>query len=89
MLQHRGFEGFKIKAAEDYVESRVPILVNNDLHISLAAPQKSLTDYFYKNTDADELIFIHEGSGVLKTIYGEITFGYGDYLIYHEALFIK
>ena len=40
-----------------------------------------MTDYFYKNADADEIIFIHEGSGTLKTMYGHIDFGYGDYLV--------
>lgn len=81
MLQHRSLEGFKIKPVKDYLESRIPVLVNNDVHIVLAAPQKSVTDYFYKNADADEMIFIHEGSGVLKTLYGELTFSYGDYLV--------
>ncbi|HEY0042375.1 MAG TPA: homogentisate 1,2-dioxygenase, partial [Flavisolibacter sp.] len=81
MLKHRSFEGFKVKPAKDYLDSRIPILVNNDVHIVLAAPQTSVTDYFYKNTDGDELIFIHEGSGVLQTMYGEIPFGYGDYLV--------
>ena len=81
MLSHRSFEGFNIKPVKDFLESRVPVLVNNDVHIVLAAPQKSLTDYFYKNADADEMIFVHEGSGTLKTMYGEITFGYGDYLV--------
>src|SRR3982750_838167 len=81
MLSHRSFEGFKIKPVKDFLESRVPVLVNNDLHIVLAAPQQSVTDYFYKNADADEMIFVHEGSGVLKTMYGSIEFGYGDYLV--------
>jgi len=80
MLKHRSFEGFNVKPAKDFLESRVPVLVNSDCHIVLAAPQQSMTDYFYKNTDADELIFVHEGSGVLKTMYGELPFGYGDYL---------
>jgi homogentisate 1,2-dioxygenase len=80
MLQHRSFDGFKIKPAKDFIESRIPVLVNNDVHVVLAAPQKSIHDYFYKNADADELIFIHEGSGVLKTMYGDLSFGYGDYL---------
>jgi homogentisate 1,2-dioxygenase len=80
MLSHRSFEGFKIKPAKDFLESRIPVLVNNDVHIVLAAPQQSTTEYFYKNADADELIFVHEGSGVLKTMYGELPFGYGDYL---------
>src|SRR5215217_3944113 len=81
MLQHRSFEGFKIKPVADFLESRVPILVNNDVQIVLAAPQQSTADYFYKNADADELIFVHEGTGVLKTQYGELSFGYGDYLV--------
>ncbi len=81
MLQHRSFEGFKIKPVKDFIESRIPILVNNDVHIVLAAPESSVQDYYYKNADADEMIFVHEGSGVLKTLYGELPFSYGDYLI--------
>lgn len=81
MLQHRSFEGFKIKPEADFLNSRKPILVNNDCHIVLAAPINGTTDYFYKNADADELIFIHEGKGVLRTQYGSLPFGYGDYLV--------
>lgn len=81
MLKHRSLEGFNIKPAADYLESRKAVLINNDCHIVLAAPQKSLTEYFYKNADADEMIFIHEGSGKLHTQYGELEFAYGDYLI--------
>jgi len=80
MLKHRSLEGFKIQGQDDYLNSRKPILINNDVHISLAAPKKSLTDYFFKNADADELIFIHEGSGKLLTLYGELSFSYGDYI---------
>jgi homogentisate 1,2-dioxygenase len=81
MLQHRCFEGFNIKPVKDYLQSRIPILVNSDCHIVLAAPQQSMKDYFYKNTDADEMIFVHEGSGIVHTQYGELPFSYGDYII--------
>lgn len=81
MLKHRSFEGFQIKPASDFLQSRIPVLVNNDCHIVLAAPQESMQDYFYKNADADEMIFVHEGSGRLQTQYGELTFSYGDYLV--------
>lgn len=81
MLQHRSFEGFNIKPEMDFLNSRVPVLVNNDCHIVLAAPRQSMRDYFYKNTDADELLFVHEGSGIVHTQYGELPFGYGDYII--------
>lgn len=81
MLKHRSFEGFHIKPEADFLQSRKPVLVNNDCHIVLAAPQQSMKDYFYKNADADEMIFIHEGSGKLSSQYGELSFGYGDYIV--------
>jgi homogentisate 1,2-dioxygenase len=56
-------------------------LVNNDCHITLAAPQQSMQNYFFKNADADEVIFIHEGKGIAKTAYGELPFSYGDYVV--------
>ncbi|MCC7302551.1 MAG: homogentisate 1,2-dioxygenase [Bacteroidia bacterium] len=74
-------EGFSVKPKEDFLESRVPLLVNNDVYLGLAAPTKSLKGYFYKNADADELLFIHRGSGTLRTMMGNIDFKYGDYLI--------
>ena len=55
MLQHRCFEGFQINPENDFLESRKPVLVNNDCHIVLAAPRESMTRYFYKNADADEI----------------------------------
>jgi homogentisate 1,2-dioxygenase len=80
-MMHRSLEGFKIDRRDDYLHSRKPVLVNNDVYISLAAPRESMTDYFFKNSSADEVIFIHEGSGTLKTLYGNLTFGYGDYVV--------
>ncbi|MDP4664399.1 MAG: homogentisate 1,2-dioxygenase [Salibacteraceae bacterium] len=77
----RMLSGWSVPQKEDYLESRVPVLVNNDCQIILAAPTKSLTDYFYKNTDSDELIFIHKGTGKLRTQLGNIPFSYGDYLV--------
>ncbi|MCD4731947.1 MAG: homogentisate 1,2-dioxygenase [Bacteroidales bacterium] len=80
-LQNRSFSGFEVKPIDDYLKSRIPVLVNNDLYISLAAPKKSMTEYFFKNSGADEMIFVHKGEGTLKTMYGSIEFEYGDHLI--------
>ena len=80
-LRHTSLLGFNIKQEDDYLKSRKPVLVNADLQISLAAPKKSMTDYFYKNSQADEVIFIHKGTGTLKTGFGKIKFSYGDYLV--------
>ncbi|MFY0644314.1 MAG: homogentisate 1,2-dioxygenase [Bacteroidia bacterium] len=75
------FKGFDLPVIEDYIESRKTLFVNGDMHIGLAAPKSFSNDYFYKNADADEMIFVHHGSGTLKTMYGSFKFAYGDYLI--------
>ncbi|HIP31353.1 MAG TPA: homogentisate 1,2-dioxygenase [Crocinitomicaceae bacterium] len=75
------FKGFSLQPEDDYIESRKVLFANNDLHIGLAAPKSFSKDYFYRNSDADEMLFIHVGSGKLRTMYGNIDFKYGDYLI--------
>jgi homogentisate 1,2-dioxygenase len=80
-MQNRSFQGFSVISMDDFLLSRVPVLVNNDVHISMAAPRKSMESYFYKNSSADEMIFVHEGRGILKTMFGKLSFGYGDHLV--------
>ena len=74
-------QGFQLEPNADFLKSRTPLLVNSDCYIELAAPTASMTDCFYKNVDADEVFFVHQGSGVLKTQLGNINFTYGDYLV--------
>ncbi|WP_420402122.1 homogentisate 1,2-dioxygenase [Flagellimonas sp.] len=80
-IASRKLIGFDVKPKDDFLDAREPLLVNSDVHIGLAAPKKSLTEYFYKNSDADEMLFIHKGTGTLRTFLGNIPFEYGDYLI--------
>ena len=80
-MKSLNLNGFAVAPKDDFLESRVPVLTNKDCTIILAAPKKSLTEYFYKNADADEVIFVHEGSGTLRTQLGNIDFAYGDYLV--------
>jgi len=80
-LKPRNLNGFHIAPEDDYLKSRKPVLVNNDCKIVLAAPRKSMREYFFKNADADEVIFVHVGSGALRTMYGSLRFEYGDYLV--------
>lgn len=80
-LQARSYLTFNTTPAADYLESRKTMFVNDDMTIGVAAPMNSMDDYFFKNADADEMIFVHKGSGILKTMYGSINFEYGDYLI--------
>lgn len=80
-IHSRKLISFDVAPNSDYLQSRTPLLVNSDVIISVAAPSQSLTTYFYKNADADEVLFIHKGSGTLRTMFGNINFEYGDYLI--------
>jgi homogentisate 1,2-dioxygenase len=73
--------GFQVKPEKDFLDSRKIVLFNNDVNVALAAPQESLTSYFYKNGDSDEVIFVHQGTGKLRTMLGNIPFGPGDYLV--------
>lgn len=79
-LEAMSFQGFDIKPEADYLKSRKTLFVNASIQIGLAAPQES-TSYFYKNADADELLFVHQGSGKIKTMFGELPFTYGDYVL--------
>lgn len=83
------FKGFQVKPENDFLESRKTVLINSDCAIILAAPQQSTNDYFYKNTDADELIFIHKGTGKLRTMLGNLDFKYGDYLLIPRGIIYK
>jgi len=80
-MQHRSFKGFDLKPVDDFLKSRKTVLFNDEVSLSLAAPRQSMDDYFYKNAQADEMIFVHEGEGVLKTVYGELPFRKGDHVV--------
>lgn len=88
-MQSYRLYGFDVKPEKDFLESRKIVLTNSDCHITLAAPQNKTEDYFYKNTDSDEMIFIHKGSGTLRTLLGNLDFKYGDYLLVPRGIIYK
>ena len=88
-LKHRSLHGFKVKPEKDYLKSRKPVLVNSDCQILVAAPSGKTQDYFFKNADADEVIFVHEGSGNFRSMYGNMRFEYGDYIVIPRGTIYK
>ena len=88
-IQSYRLRGFQVPKTPDYLESRKAVLTNSDLTIVLAAPSDKTQDYFYKNTDADELIFVHRGTGKLRTILGNLDFKYGNYLLIPRGIIYK
>jgi homogentisate 1,2-dioxygenase len=64
----------------DAIESRTPLLGNEDIVLSIASAERPM-EYFYRNTGGDELLFIHTGSGVIESQFGELAYRPHDYLL--------
>ena len=67
------------------VDARVPLLWNDDLSVGLVTPTEADPVYF-QNGDADELYFVVEGGGTLRTALGDLRFGVDDYLLLPRGL---
>jgi len=78
-LRHRHIKTKNFPAGGDPISSRKVLMFNNDIQIGIARPTDSM-NYFYRNGEHDELLFIHEGKGHVQTNFGRLDFGYGDYI---------
>jgi len=73
----------------DFLESRIPMLGNSEVMLSLIKTDLLTMDYCYKNADADEVLFIHEGSGTLDSQFGRLPFKQGDYIVIPRTTIYK
>lgn len=78
-LRHRHIKGFDVPAGGDWISGRRYVMGNNDVRLALCRPTDSM-ETFYKNATCDELVFVHEGEGVLETVLGDVEFRDGDYV---------
>jgi len=78
--QLRHFKTAGIQPRPSAILDRVPLLFNNDVGALLAQPETE-DDFFYRNGQGDELIFVSNGDGVLETQFGDLPFRRGDYLV--------
>jgi len=67
------------------LDARVPLLHNGDLVIGLATPAAPDPVYF-ANGDGDDLLFVEEGGGLLRSPLGDLRFDEGDYLYVPRGL---
>ncbi|WP_336866723.1 homogentisate 1,2-dioxygenase [Peribacillus frigoritolerans] len=79
-LKHRHFRTWNTEVGGDFLEARKIFLANDDVALGVARPNQQM-DYFYRNGEGDEMLFVHEGRGKIESIFGELSFGPGDYLI--------
>src|SRR4029077_5686408 len=73
-------KGFDLPQQGDVITGRRWLLVNDDVHIGLVAPG-SAQQVLYANGSADEVLFVHAGSGTLHTQFGRQAFKRHDYVV--------
>ncbi|MDR6224736.1 homogentisate 1,2-dioxygenase [Desmospora profundinema] len=78
--RHRHLTTFDLPAGGDPIEGRVYLLVNEDVAIGVSRPTEEM-DYFFRNSDGDEVLFVHEGEGELQSVFGTLTYRPGDYIV--------
>ncbi len=69
-----------VESTGDAISSRIPLFFNSDLVISKAHVTDSMST-LYRNGNADEVLFIHTGSGLFKSNFGNMELKSGDYLL--------
>lgn len=79
-LRPRHLESADLPAGGDAISSRVPLLGNSEVVIYVARPTETM-DYWYKFAHGDDVIFVHDGTGVLESQYGRLRYRPGDYLV--------
>ncbi|MDV3309419.1 MAG: homogentisate 1,2-dioxygenase [Cyclobacteriaceae bacterium] len=81
-LRHTHLNTSRVETTgDDYLSARKVLLANADCAIAICAPSQRRMDYFYKNAEGDEVIFVHDGEGVLYSPFGKLTFRKGDYVV--------
>jgi homogentisate 1,2-dioxygenase len=79
-FRHRHFRTTRLSGGSSMVLDRIPLLFNPDVALSMAQPEKE-DDFFYRNAQGDELVYVSEGAGTLETALGDLAFRQGDYVV--------
>ena len=74
---------------EDYLSARKVLLINNDCSISICSPRQRKMEYFYKNAEGDEVLYLHDGSGFLISQFGKLEIKQGDYVVIPRTVIYK
>ncbi len=77
---HRRMDTYDIGPEGDEISGRRTLMWNSDVEISLCRPSSTM-DYFFRNGEGDEVIFVHEGTGTLETTFGDVPYKDGDYVV--------
>ncbi len=74
---------------KDFLDARKTLLANAQVSMAICSPSERTMDYFYKNADGDEVIYMHDGSGWLISIFGKLRIKKGDYVVIPRTTIFK
>lgn len=77
------------KTGGDYLDARKVLMQNNDIAIAICNPSDLKMDYYYKNGEADEMLYILDGKGTLYSQFGKLAIQKGDYVIIPRTTIYK
>jgi homogentisate 1,2-dioxygenase len=84
-LRHRHFRTAGLPVGGSPTFDRIPLLFNRDIALLFARPDR--TDaHFYRNAQADEVVYVSQGSGTLEPQFGDLPYREGDYLVIHRDI---
>ncbi|MBA3403317.1 MAG: homogentisate 1,2-dioxygenase, partial [Gemmatimonadaceae bacterium] len=84
-LHHRHFLTSRLKPGGSATLDRMPLLFNQDVAMLYVEPDRQ-DEHFYRNAQADELVYVSKGAGVLESVYGDLPYREGDYLVIHRGI---
>lgn len=84
-LHHRHFLTSRVKPGGSPALDRIPLLFNAEIAMLYVEPTKN-DEFFYRNAQADELVYVSKGNGILESVYGNLEYGEGDYLVIHRGI---
>jgi homogentisate 1,2-dioxygenase len=73
----------------DFLDARKVLLTNSDCSISICSPKQRKMEYFYKNAEGDEVIYIHDGKGTMISQFGKLDIRQGDYVVIPRTVIYK
>ncbi len=79
--RHRHLLTFNFAPSGDWVSGRKVLFFNHDVRLATVSPQIKTVPFFYRNGYADEIIFVHQGKGILESSFGNLSFQEGDYIV--------
>ena len=80
--RHRLVKTGAMSLSGNIVDGRVPLFFNSDVLMGVMRPSEGLPENtFYRNGEGDEMLFVHEGTGVLESSFGTLKYGPGDYIV--------